>query len=110
MTERAADNGAKIEVWNRKNKYGWTPLLIAAFLAAGCAAVSPAPRPWQVTEAQAALNPYGAWANVSLRRGSHSVLIAENLGWPSASALANALDPLLGRAGHMEKQEGGDLD
>lgn len=24
-----ADKGAKIEVWNRKNKYGWTPLLIA---------------------------------------------------------------------------------
>ncbi len=24
-----ADRGAKIEVWNRKNKYGWTPLLIA---------------------------------------------------------------------------------
>ncbi|MBC8001276.1 MAG: ankyrin repeat domain-containing protein, partial [Opitutaceae bacterium] len=24
-----ADNGAKIEIWNRKNKYGWTPLLIA---------------------------------------------------------------------------------
>ena len=24
-----ADNGAKIEVWNQKNKYGWTPLLIA---------------------------------------------------------------------------------
>jgi ankyrin repeat protein len=23
------DRGAKIEVWNRKNKYGWTPLLIA---------------------------------------------------------------------------------
>ena len=22
-----ADNGAKIEVWNRKNKYGWTPLV-----------------------------------------------------------------------------------
>ena len=21
-----ADKGAKIEVWNRKNKYGWTPL------------------------------------------------------------------------------------
>ena len=44
-------------------------LLFAAFLTAGCAAVSPAPRAWQVTEAQAALNPYGAWANVSLRRG-----------------------------------------
>lgn len=24
-----ADHGAKIEVWNRKNKYGWTPLAIA---------------------------------------------------------------------------------
>ncbi|HEV8132151.1 MAG TPA: ankyrin repeat domain-containing protein [Acidobacteriota bacterium] len=24
-----ADKGAKIEIWNRKNKYGWTPLLIA---------------------------------------------------------------------------------
>jgi hypothetical protein len=24
-----ADKGAKIDVWNRKNKYGWTPLLIA---------------------------------------------------------------------------------
>lgn len=24
-----ADRGAKIEVWNRKNKYGWTPLEIA---------------------------------------------------------------------------------
>ena len=24
-----AEKGARIEVWNRKNKYGWTPLLIA---------------------------------------------------------------------------------
>ena len=24
-----ADKGAKIEIWNRKNKYGWTPLSIA---------------------------------------------------------------------------------
>src|SRR5205814_2518740 len=24
-----ADKGAKIEIWNRKNKFGWTPLLIA---------------------------------------------------------------------------------
>ena len=24
-----ADKGAKIDVWNRKNKYGWTPLAIA---------------------------------------------------------------------------------
>ena len=24
-----ADHGAKIEIWNRKNKYGWTPLMIA---------------------------------------------------------------------------------
>jgi ankyrin repeat protein len=23
------DKGAKVEIWNRKNKYGWTPLLIA---------------------------------------------------------------------------------
>jgi hypothetical protein len=24
-----ADHGAKIDVWNRKDKYGWTPLMIA---------------------------------------------------------------------------------
>ena len=24
-----ADKGARVEVWNRKNKYGWTPLAIA---------------------------------------------------------------------------------
>jgi ankyrin repeat protein len=24
-----ADKGAKIEIWNQKNKYGWTPLMIA---------------------------------------------------------------------------------
>ena len=24
-----ADKGAKIEIWNRKNKHGWTPLRIA---------------------------------------------------------------------------------
>jgi ankyrin repeat protein len=24
-----ADNGAKVDIWNQKNKYGWTPLLIA---------------------------------------------------------------------------------
>jgi ankyrin repeat protein len=24
-----ADHGAKVEIWNRKNKYGWTPLLLA---------------------------------------------------------------------------------
>ena len=24
-----ADKGAKVEVWNRENKYGWTPLRIA---------------------------------------------------------------------------------
>ncbi len=29
MIQFLADKGAKIEVWNRKNKYGWTPLLIA---------------------------------------------------------------------------------
>ena len=25
-----ADKGAKIEIWNRKNKFGWTPLVIAS--------------------------------------------------------------------------------
>src|SRR5688572_1624080 len=29
VVEQLADKGAKIEVWNQKNKYGWTPLLIA---------------------------------------------------------------------------------
>jgi uncharacterized protein len=29
IVQLLADKGAKIEVWNRKNKYGWTPLLIA---------------------------------------------------------------------------------
>ena len=29
MVQLLADKGAKIEVWNRKNKYGWTPLVIA---------------------------------------------------------------------------------
>ena len=29
VVQLLADNGAKIEIWNRKNKYGWTPLLIA---------------------------------------------------------------------------------
>jgi uncharacterized protein len=29
MLRFLADKGAKIEVWNRKNKYGWTPLMIA---------------------------------------------------------------------------------
>jgi len=24
-----ADKGARIEIWNRTNKYGWTPLMIA---------------------------------------------------------------------------------
>ncbi|MCA1685024.1 MAG: ankyrin repeat domain-containing protein, partial [Planctomycetia bacterium] len=24
-----ADKGGRVDVWNRKNKYGWTPLLIA---------------------------------------------------------------------------------
>jgi len=24
-----ADKGAKVEIWNRTNKYGWTPLMIA---------------------------------------------------------------------------------
>lgn len=29
MVQFLADKGAKIELWNRKNKYDWTPLLIA---------------------------------------------------------------------------------
>ena len=29
MVQFLADRGARIEVWNRKNKYGWTPLSIA---------------------------------------------------------------------------------
>jgi ankyrin repeat protein len=29
MVELLARHGAKIEIWNRKDKYGWTPLLIA---------------------------------------------------------------------------------
>ena len=29
VAELLADNGADFKVWNRKNKYGWTPLLIA---------------------------------------------------------------------------------
>jgi ankyrin repeat protein len=29
MVQLLADHGAKIEVWNRKDKYGWTPLTIA---------------------------------------------------------------------------------
>ena len=29
MVELLAAKGAKIELWNKKNKFGWTPLLIA---------------------------------------------------------------------------------
>lgn len=29
VVQLLADKGAKIEIWNRKNRYGWTPLLIA---------------------------------------------------------------------------------
>jgi ankyrin repeat protein len=29
VVEFLADKGAKIEIWNRTNKYGWTPLMIA---------------------------------------------------------------------------------
>ena len=35
---------------------------------------------------------------VRLRRGRRTVTIAENLGWPSASALAGQLDQLLNRS------------
>src|SRR5262249_61903054 len=29
VVQLLADNGATVEVWNRKNKYGWTPITIA---------------------------------------------------------------------------------
>jgi hypothetical protein len=29
MIQWLADHGAREDVWNRRNKYGWTPLLIA---------------------------------------------------------------------------------
>src|SRR5206468_699114 len=29
VVQLLADSGAKVEIWNRKNKYGWTPLMIA---------------------------------------------------------------------------------
>jgi ankyrin repeat protein len=29
MVQFLADRGAKVEVWNRKDRYGWTPLMIA---------------------------------------------------------------------------------
>jgi ankyrin repeat protein len=29
MVQFLADHGAKLDVWNRKNKYGWTPRMIA---------------------------------------------------------------------------------
>ncbi len=38
----------------------------------------------------------GRLYTVGLRRGSHVVVIAENLGWPSANALARQLEDLLG--------------
>ena len=44
---------------------------------------------------------------VRLRRGRRVVVVAENLGWPSASALAGQLDDLLGPA---TGQRGGGLD
>jgi len=29
MVTLLAEHGADIKVWNKKNKYGWTPLMIA---------------------------------------------------------------------------------
>jgi ankyrin repeat protein len=29
VVQLLADKGAKVETWNHKNRYGWTPLLIA---------------------------------------------------------------------------------
>jgi uncharacterized protein len=31
-----ADHGAKVEAWNRKNQWGWTPLMIAEGYRTGC--------------------------------------------------------------------------
>jgi ankyrin repeat protein len=65
MVQLLADKGAKIEIWNQKNKHGWTPLLIAegfrpgnfkpsaetiaaihkVMLAAGITPPKPTPRP-----------------------------------------------------------------
>lgn len=42
------------------------------------------------------------WA-VRLRRREHVVTIAEDLGWPSATALANALEAVL----YPRREEGG---
>lgn len=42
--------------------------------------------------------PPGRVWTVSLRRGERFVLIAENLGWPSANALARQLEDLVGPA------------
>ena len=38
-----ADHGAKIEIWNRKNKIGWTPLRIADGVVRGGGTVRPSP-------------------------------------------------------------------
>ena len=45
--------------------------------------------------------------SVRLRRGRHVVVIADDLGWPSANALARALDDLL-RPG--AQPEGGTIE
>jgi hypothetical protein len=50
-------------------KARWARLALGAALLEGCAATSPAPPSWQRTMAEAALTPYGAWANVTLTTG-----------------------------------------
>jgi len=45
MVQFLADRGAKIDVWNRKNNYDWTPLLIAE----GFRPATSSPRPRRST-------------------------------------------------------------
>ena len=40
-----AAKGAKIDIWNRPNKFGWTPLTIAAVTGSGISSRRLKPRP-----------------------------------------------------------------
>ena len=40
-----AAKGAKIDVWNRDDKFGWTPLAIAAATGSATSSRRPTPRP-----------------------------------------------------------------
>ena len=66
VVQLLADQGARIEVWNRKNKYGWTPLSIAEGHRPGNFKPSP--------ETLSAL---------------HRVMVAAGVSPPGASAIAN---------------------